>query len=1112
MNADGSGQTRLTNNPGLDYFSGWGRAPLVTADFTANITTGIAPLPVQFNDTSAVVNPTDWSWDFGDGNRTSGAGSGSANPVHSYQFPGIFTVSLTITNESGSSTNTKADYIHVLGKPFSFDGPEITGISISPDYPTTKKAVTFEAQIAPKAGYEVTGYHWIIYNAATGATEWAEDSNKNPTTYMPGAGKYGNRKISCTIMYHETETGQIGFDVFSKPFKVFFDKGTDPNWADDDHNGIPNWFEYWKRDRTITGIENFAYITEPEAGEYNTTSDRLYLGPEAPTTWPAFTLNTPRGAEHFGGLAGINNSAASVLHESNHKWVTHQWMPGGQFEGRTDSDRGWSRGDEDDGLPDSYEDDVSLTWNNTTDTYNMSGILASGYRTYGDQKYMCYRAEAGYWAAISSGKDWSNPGLQTSVAGARAAAMGVPSPAGILSGPLADTSGSGILTVNEYSDFVTDSNGNMLNDTLTVTTNVTVPRTGTYAIAGTLSDSDGGFITRAVSEYELGVGSSEVSLDFSGTDIFHHGVDGPYNVSIRVYEVSRESFVIDDRPDDWQTAAYPYTSFEGAQVYFSGSYSDEGTDTDGDGAYEYLDVTVGVYDSFWSPYQVEGYLDIGNGSTLVYATSPGISSNGETQVTLQFDGRQIAMSGQDGPYNLTSLTMLDYSGNELQFIPHAADTAVYQYTDFLPAGKRITGPLYDEPVDADSNGVNEQLAVIVGVSVTEPGTYMMTGLLSDSDGLAIARTGNLTTLPAGDQTVPLLFNGADIYHHAVSGTYNLSSVVLSRSGGNLPVSWAGTYATQEYDYLTFDQPPALIAEFHALPETGSAPLPVSFFDDSTGSPASWNWTFGDGGTSTEKKPVHTYTTIGTYDVSLNVSNAWGSNVMEKGGFIEVTALPEPPIANFTANITSGFAPLTVQFNDTSTGDPWRWTWHFGDTDFSMEQNPVFTFQNPGSYQVMLEVFGNGWNATIRPGYIKVTEPFPPVANFTGAPTTGTPPLTVVFRDTSTGSPNKWKWNFGDGNVTNATRQNPVHTYISAGNFTVSLNATNAAGSNLTTKAKYIKVTSGLAPTPTKIGVFRNSTRQWLLDYNGNGIWDGAPTDKMYKYILSTDTPVTGKWS
>ena len=53
----------------------------------------------------------------------------------------------------------------------------------------------------------------------------------------------------------------------------------------------------------------------------------------------------------------------------------------------------------------------------------------------------------------------------------------------------------------------------------------------------------------------------------------------------------------------------------------------------------------------------------------------------------------------------------------------------------------------------------------------------------------------------------------------------------------------------------------------------------------------------------------------------------------------------------------------------------------------------------------------------------------PVANFTGTPVIGTAPLTVVFTDLSTNVPTAWNWTFGDGDVTNATDQNPVHTYL-----------------------------------------------------------------------------------
>ena len=78
----------------------------------------------------------------------------------------------------------------------------------------------------------------------------------------------------------------------------------------------------------------------------------------------------------------------------------------------------------------------------------------------------------------------------------------------------------------------------------------------------------------------------------------------------------------------------------------------------------------------------------------------------------------------------------------------------------------------------------------------------------------------------------------------------------------------------------------------------------------------------------------------------------------------------------------------------------------------------------------------------------------PTANFTGNPTSGAAPLTVAFTDASTGSPTSWSWTFGDSGT--STAQNPSHVYA-AGTFTVSLTATNAAGSDSETKPSYITV-------------------------------------------------------
>lgn len=82
---------------------------------------------------------------------------------------------------------------------------------------------------------------------------------------------------------------------------------------------------------------------------------------------------------------------------------------------------------------------------------------------------------------------------------------------------------------------------------------------------------------------------------------------------------------------------------------------------------------------------------------------------------------------------------------------------------------------------------------------------------------------------------------------------------------------------------------APVAAFAASTTSGTAPLTVTFTDASTNAPTAWSWNFGDGGTSTTQSPAHTYTTAGTYTVSLIASNAYGSDTETKTGYITVTA-------------------------------------------------------------------------------------------------------------------------------------------------------------------------------------------------------------------------------
>jgi PKD repeat protein len=93
------------------------------------------------------------------------------------------------------------------------------------------------------------------------------------------------------------------------------------------------------------------------------------------------------------------------------------------------------------------------------------------------------------------------------------------------------------------------------------------------------------------------------------------------------------------------------------------------------------------------------------------------------------------------------------------------------------------------------------------------------------------------------------------------------------------------------------EPP--VANFSGSPTNGITPMTVNFTDNSTGSPASWAWAFGDGGTSTAQNPSHVYTVAGTYSVTLQVTNALGSDTITKTDYIAVT----PPPPDFTISVS-----------------------------------------------------------------------------------------------------------------------------------------------------------------------------------------------------------------
>ncbi|PLW97924.1 MAG: hypothetical protein C0593_07140 [Marinilabiliales bacterium] len=183
---------------------------------------------------------------------------------------------------------------------------------------------------------------------------------------------------------------------------------------------------------------------------------------------------------------------------------------------------------------------------------------------------------------------------------------------------------------------------------------------------------------------------------------------------------------------------------------------------------------------------------------------------------------------------------------------------------------------------------------------------------------------------------------------------------------------------------------------------------------------------------------------GIYELMATAIDEQGE---EASDIIEITlqVAGMAPLADFTASVVQGDAPLSVSFIDQSANEPTIWIWNFGDGNTSQEQNPEHLYENAGMYDVKL-ISSNefGTDTIFKSNYIIVNNPvFAPSVFFTANPENITPGQEVVFSDLTVNNPDYWRWDFGDGTI--SENRNPVHTYNEYGSYTVSLYASNAAG-------------------------------------------------------------------
>ncbi|RJP24059.1 MAG: PKD domain-containing protein [Candidatus Abyssobacteria bacterium SURF_5] len=263
---------------------------------------------------------------------------------------------------------------------------------------------------------------------------------------------------------------------------------------------------------------------------------------------------------------------------------------------------------------------------------------------------------------------------------------------------------------------------------------------------------------------------------------------------------------------------------------------------------------------------------------------------------------------------------------------------------------------------------------------------------------------------------------------------------------NGPGPTASTSAT-----LWPSQRPEPIARFTASETSGCAPMSVCFTNDTIGEgPITYLWDFDDGQISTEENPCHTFTGMGTYQVCLTATNAWGSHTTCKA----ITA-SEPPTADFIMDKNYTCINQPVQFTSTSTGNPTQYLWDFGDGKTSTLPDPSHTYTSAGDFTVTLTVSNNCPPGSSTTKTVTVVGAL--IADFSYSPTDGCAPATVTFTDLSTCEPTEWLWDFGDGQT--SSEQNPSHLYSEPGTYAVCL----TAGNGITDNEKCVEVVVYDAP-------------------------------------------------
>jgi len=453
-----------------------------------------------------------------------------------------------------------------------------------------------------------------------------------------------------------------------------------------------------------------------------------------------------------------------------------------------------------------------------------------------------------------------------------------------------------------------------------------------------------------------------------------------------------------------------------------------------------------------------------------------------------------------GPGNAVVKARLESGSAHLAGIPFGVDLKLQLNYENAPAGFRFRVQYPDGAVtDLTAEAGDLAAAPTVG-SETSAGSGFSYREVS-------AIPGNTANTERNPQLVKLNITVADPYPGDLTIEIlppDSADAVVDGSGAGIPVTIDDAILAN-LEILA----PNPQANFSAVPTRGLINpeaglfLNVYFQDASQGYVTSWDWDFGDGGTSTDQNPMHEYIMKGNYDITLTVEGPYGKSTMVRKAYIAVRdprSFPEleftaEPYNNTTARV-EGPAPLRVEFLEAVTGPVSDYLWDFGDGESSTAQNPTHIYQNQGDYTVKFTVSGpmNPSGDTItKTNFVHVTAPAEPTADFLVDNPYGFAPLSCGFQNQSTGTNIQfYYYDFGDGNWSQSEDAN--HDYVMPGKYNATLTIAGASGFDVS-DPKEIEVKEAfpekiIAAVLTGEATITQKEKD-ALDYNKDGKLDVA---------------------